>query len=166
MVHNEEIEMQLWEYMDGTCTVADMQRISILIERDAAWKEKYNELLAIHASLSKNIDLEQPSMRFTQNVMDAVAKAHVAPATKQYINKGIIRGIAAMFIAMIAAIFGYAFAHMKGGSVSTISRLNFKSPDLSNFFNSSTFNIIIAVNVIIGLVLLDALIRRKRTQTS
>jgi hypothetical protein len=166
MEQHEEIEMQIWEYLDGTCPVADMQRISILIERDNIWKEKYIELSALHEGLSKSLELEQPSLRFTQNVMDAVVKAHVAPATKQYINKGIIRGIAAVFIVMLTTIFGYALAHLKSSPGAANSRLNFTMPDLSSIFNSATFNVIIAVNVVIALVLLDALLRRKRAQQS
>ena len=38
-------------------------------------------------------ELEAPSMRFTVNVMDEIAHYQIAPATKSYINKNIIRGI-------------------------------------------------------------------------
>jgi len=164
MEQHEEIEMHIWEYLDGTCPVADMQRISILIERDNTWKEKYNELSALHKGLAKNMELEQPSLRFTQNVMEAVAKAHAAPATKQYINKGIIRGIAAVFIVMLTTIFGYALANLKGSSSISPSKARFAIPDISSLFNSTIFNVVMAVNVVIGLVLLDALLTRKRSQ--
>ena len=83
---NEEIEMMLWEYMDGTCSQADMQRISILVERDETWKAKYAELSAFNADLANGLHLEQPSLRFSKNVMEAVATVKIAPATKMYIN--------------------------------------------------------------------------------
>ncbi len=164
MDYNEEIEMQLWEYIDGTCPVADMQRISILIERDDTWKEKYNELSVLHNSLAKNLELEHPPLRFTQNVMDAVAKEHVAPATKQYINKSIIRGIAAIFFLMLATIFGYALTSLTGHVSPTVSKFNFNLPDVSNLFSNTMFHLVMAVNVVIGLVLLDTILRRKRTR--
>ena len=166
MEQNEEIEMQLWEYLDGTCSIDDMPRIAVLIERDPVWKAKYEELSAFHSSMGRNLDFEQPSLRFTQNVMDAVAATHVAPATKKYINKGIIRGIAALFIGMITAALGYAFANAGNGAASKNSLPKLNLGDLSGVFNSGTMMMIIAVNIVIGLVFLDSLLRRKRTQLS
>ena len=168
METNEEIEMMLWEYMDGTCCEADMQRISILIERDEVWKQKYGELTALQANLADNLQLEQPSMRFTKNVMEAVANVKVAPATKQYINKNIIRGIAAFFIITITTLLGYALAtaDWDAGSTNTLSKLNLNKINFSSYFHSSTLYIIIAVNVALGLVLLDSFLRRKSTKVS
>ena len=161
MEQNEEIEMQLWEYLDGTCSIDDMPRISILIERDPLWKAKYAELSALHNSISNSLELEQPSMRFTQNVMDVVAATHVAPATKKYINKGIIRGIAALFIGMLTAILGYAIANTGDGATSKIALPKLNIGNMSGIFTSGTMMMIIAVNIVIGLVFLDSLLRRK-----
>lgn len=166
METNEEIEMLLWEYVDGTCNEADRQRISILIAGDAAWKRKYEELSALHAGIADHLQLEQPSMRFTKNVMEAVAATHIAPATKQYINKSIIRGIAAFFIIGITALLGYAFAtaDWSVSSTSTIvmPKMNLSQFHIDKYLNSSTFSAIIAINVLLALVLLDSYLRRKR----
>src|ERR1700728_4810420 len=101
MEQNEEIEMQIWEFIDNACSQADQERISMLIVQDISWREKFNELNAFHSGTSQSLELEHPSMRFTKNVMDAVAVAHIAPATKKYVNISIIRGIAAFFILTI-----------------------------------------------------------------
>ena len=165
MEQNEEIDIRLWEYIDGSCNSNDHERISILIEQDAMWKEKYAELLALNADISNSLELEQPSMRFAQNVMDAVASQQIAPATKKYINKTIIRGIAAFFIIMLATVFCYALATSQGGAeTSILPKLNFSSLSLSRYINSSTMMLFIAVNIVIGLVFLDTMLRRKRTQ--
>lgn len=166
MQTNEEIEMQLWEYIDGSCPINDMQRISILIERNTLWKQKYDELSALHTSFSTNVELEQPSMRFTANVMDAVAATHVAPATKKYINKSIIRGIAAVFFVMLTAIFGYALfsVHPTTGTTSMLPKLDTSKFNLSHVINSETIMIIVAINIVIGLVFLDSILRRKKEQ--
>jgi hypothetical protein len=163
-METNEIEMQLWEYLDGACTIDDMSRISVLIVRDPLWKAKFEELAALHNSLGDSLELEQPSLRFTQNVMDAVATTHVATATKKYINKGIIRSIAALFGIMLTAILGYAIANSKKSPSNLLTRLNLKDIDFSALFNSPAFNIIIAINVVIGLVFLDAILRRKKAQ--
>ncbi len=166
MEQNEEIEMQLWDYIDGICSIDDMPRISILIERDPAWKAKYAELSALHTSIGSSLELEQPSMRFTQNVMDVVAATHVAPASKKYINKGIIRGIAALFIGMLTTALGYAIAHVDNNTTSKIALPKLNLGGISNIFNSGTMLMIIAVNIVIGLVFLDSLLRRKRAHIS
>ncbi len=163
MEANEEIEMQLWEYLDGTCNVPDMQRISILIERDSVWKQKYGELSALHSGIANSMELEQPSMRFTQNVMDMVAAQHIAPATTKYINKNIIRGIAALFITMLAVIFGYALANSGTGTKGALPKLDLSKVNLGGIFSSTTMTMIIMINIIIGLVLFDTILRRKRT---
>ena len=162
MEQNEEIEIQLWEYIDGSCNIIDHQRISILIEQDAVWKEKYAELLAFNADISKSLELEQPAMRFTQNVMDAVASQHIAPATKKYINIAIIRGIAAFFIIMLATVFGYALATSHSSGTSILPKLNLDNLNLNRYINSSTMMLFVAVNIVVGLVFLDTMLRRKR----
>ena len=76
-----------------------------------------HELLHTHQLLNSS-ELEAPSMRFTKNVMEEISRYHVAPATKSYINKNIIRGIGAFFLTMIAGLFVYVLAQFKwsGGS--------------------------------------------------
>ena len=162
----DEIEMQLWEYIDGTGNVADMQRISVLIERDPVWQQKYEALQALHTSISNDMEMEQPSMRFGQNVMDAIAAQHIAPATKIYINKSIIRGIAALFILMLTVFFGIACAtvYKGGGTSDVLSQLSFSKMNLGKYLNSTTINMILAVNVVIGLVLLDTMLRRRKAR--
>ena len=153
----EEIEMQLWEYIDGTCNDADRERISLLIMSDAMWKQKYQVLSSLHAGIADSIEAEQPSMRFTRNVMDAVSTIHVAHATKQYLNPGIIRGIAAFFIVAIVAALGYAIAFAKWdtGTGEFFPRLN-----LSGLFSNGFFNLIVCLNIVLGLILLDKALRR------
>ena len=163
----EEIEMQLWEYIDGICNEADRQRISLHMAEDAAWKEKFEELSAFNSSITDNLELEQPSLRFTKNVMEAVAATRIAPATKKYINPAIIRGIAAFFIIIITAIMGYAFATAKWSTgTSLFTDFPLKKIDLSSLLNSAYINIFIMVNIVLGLVLLDSILSKKRTNPS
>jgi hypothetical protein len=155
----EEIEMQLWEFIDGTCNEADKDRISLLVSTDEVWKTKYAELTAFHRSIAIDLATEQPSMRFSQNVMDVIAKEHIAPATKKYINKGIIRGIAAFFIISISLVLVYSL--MTINLHEPVAQTNFHF-DLSKFFNGTVFNIFIMVNIVLGLVLIDSALRKTR----
>src|SRR5512138_3295643 len=93
------IEKQLWDYIDGLSSNEERSSIEKLLQSNLEWKNKYHELLEVQEML-KSSELEQPSMRFTKNVMEEIAKLHIAPATKNYINKKIIWGIAAFFITL------------------------------------------------------------------
>lgn len=44
------------------------------------------------------LEPEQPSMRFTKNVMDTIGGMEVAPVAKRYVNPLVIKGIVAMLI--------------------------------------------------------------------
>ena len=162
MEPNEEIELQLWEYIDCTCTDADKERIALLVANDAAWREKFDALTVLHADIEEMMEVEQPSMRFTKNVMEAVAQVQIATPTKQYINRGIIRGIAAFFLIGIFLMIGYAFATTKWNSSTASIASSFSFSKLSGFISSPVINIVIAINVVLLLVLVDTLLRRKR----
>lgn len=161
MEQNDEIAMQLWEYIDGDCNNADKQRIAQLIAEDIQWKQLYTDLLSLHQAIPASIELEQPSMRFSKNIMEAVAQTQIAPATTKYINKNIIKGIAAFFIIGITAMLGYAIANTDW---STGATLNLPKADLSRFFSPTFYYAAAIVNVILALALLDVYIRRKHTQ--
>ena len=94
------MEERLWNYIDGTASADEKTVIEQLLESDAAWKAKYHELLQVNELLQSS-ELDAPSMRFTKNVMEEIAKLHIAPATKTYINKKIIWGIGFFFITML-----------------------------------------------------------------
>jgi hypothetical protein len=165
MEQNEEIEMQVWEYIDGICTEAERERIAGLIANDELWSSKYNELVALNEEIASNLEMEQPSMRFTKNVMEMVADVKIAPAAKQYINYGIIKGIAAFFIITITGFLGYALLNEKWGSAGTtynFNALNLNKLQLPSLFNSGVFNLIIALNIILALVFADMILRRKK----
>jgi anti-sigma factor RsiW len=103
----QQMEERLWDYIDGLSSPVERSAIEALIAANAEWRKKYQELLEVHQVMSSS-DLEAPSMRFTKNVMEEIARHHVAPATKYYINKNIIRSIAAFFILMIVGFLVYS----------------------------------------------------------
>ena len=168
MMNREEIELQTWEYVDGTCNEADRQRIAHLVVSDPVWKAAFTELSVLHGGIAGSIEMEEPSLRFTKNVMEAVAAEHVAPATGRYINKSIIRGIAAFFILTITAVLVYAFATSKASpeQPGLLSQLTVPSLDFGTIFNSTFVDVVLAVNVVLALVLGDMVLRRKKTKYS
>ncbi len=159
---NDGMEERLWNFIDGSVTTNEKTVIEKLLETDAAWKAKYNELLQVN-DLLKSSELEAPSMRFSKNVMEEISKLHIAPATKSYINNKIIWGIGFFFIALMVGFLIYGFGQMDwtSGTESSISK-NINKIDFSKFFNSTLVNVFMMINVILGLFLLDNYLNSKR----
>lgn len=160
------IEERLWDYIDGSCNGEEKTFIEQLIATNAEWKAKYKELLEVH-QLMVNIELEHPSMRFTQNVMEEIGKYQIAPATKSYINKRIIWGIGTFFLLSIAGflIYGLGQVNWAGASgdadnlLPDISKVNFKG-----LFNNTYATVFMMVNAVLGLALLDMYLGKKKKQ--
>ncbi len=158
------IEERLWEFIDGHSSLEEKTVIERLLQTDVEWKAKYSELLEVNEMLQSS-ELEAPSMRFTKNVMEEIAKMHIAPATKSYINKRIIWGIGLFFMTMLVAILVYGFSQMDwstGESSAIADKLS--KIDYSKFFNNTWVNAFMMINVLLGLVLLDNYFSNKRKQ--
>ena len=162
MNQEQNIEQQLWSYIDGHSSSEERSFIEKLLESNLEWKNKYHELLDIHQLMS-SAELEQPSLRFTKNVMEKIAQYHIAPATKNYINKKIIWGIAAFFITLIVGFIIYGFGQIDWNAQSdTKLPLNLTQVDFIKIFNNNFVNAFMMVNVLLGLVLLDRVLANKR----
>ena len=157
-------EERLWDYIDGISSAEEKTVIEKMIDSDAEWKASYKELLEVSVLL-RSPELDQPSMRFTKNVMEEIAKLHIGPATKTYINKKVIWGISLFFITMIAGFLIYGFGQMEWSVSSDNTVLkNVNKLDFSKFFNNTWVNVFMMVNVVIGLFLLDNYLSSKRKQ--
>jgi len=168
-----QIEERLWDYIDGLSSPAERSAIEVLITENIEWQNKYKELLHVHQMMDA-AELAAPSMRFTKNVMEEIARLHVAPATKTYINKNIIRTIGAFFLTMIAGFLVFCLGQFKwsgsGSSSSFLPRYDLnldtkmKEFNWSKLFNSGYTNIFMLVLVILGLVMLDMYLQRRKQQ--
>lgn len=158
------IEERLWDFIDGISSTEEKSVIEKLLETDAVWKAKYGELMEMH-SLVQSAELEAPSMRFTKNVMEGIAKLQIAPATKSYINKKIITGIWFAFISIIVCFVIYGLMQIQwsgpGSNTITVSD-KIDKIDVSGLFSNTIVNIFMMINVVLGLVLLDNYLNNKR----
>ncbi len=163
--HN--MDDRLWDYLDGRGNAAERSSIEELIAQNSAWKEKYRELLDVHA-LMQGSELDMPSMRFSKNVMEEIAKLHIAPATRTYINNKIIWGLTLFFVTVLIGflIYGFGQVNWSGGSSGPITqelnKLNTGKLDFSKFFNNSWVNGFMMMNMVLGLFLLDQYLTRKK----
>jgi hypothetical protein len=147
--------------------------IQALIAGNREWQLKYQELLDIQQLMS-GVETEVPSMRFTKNVMEEIARHQIAPATNSYINKNIIRGIAACFLLPMAVAFVYALTQLKGPGNNTPSLVSYdhaiqnhlEKINWNRIFSNTYVNIFVMINLILGLMLLDLYLQRNRRRTS
>jgi len=109
-------------------------------------------------------------MRFTQNVMEDIARSQIAPAAQSYINKRIIWGIGAFFILTILGflIYGFGQANWSASSNNTlpfnIDTSQISKIDFGKFFNSTYTYVFMMINVVLGLVALDMYLNKKKKQ--
>ena len=164
MDNRNDMEPRLWEYIDGFCDAAERSVIEKLIEEQAEWKAKYAELLQVHQSIDM-MELEAPSMRFTKNVMEEIARLQIAPAAKQYINSKIIWGIGAFFITVIVGFLLYGFAQIDWTTASdpgSIVGVDLTEVDYSKMFNNTFVNAFMMLNMILGLMLFDRYLNNQK----
>jgi hypothetical protein len=165
----ETMEDRLWDYIDGLSSSAEKSAVEALITANIEWQRKYKELLNVHQLMTSS-DLDAPSMRFTRNVMDEIARYQVAPATKTYINKNIIRGISGFFLCLIAGLLVYVFGQVKWSSAGASSLkvpsvdLGLDKLDYGKFFASLPVTLIMLIAVVLGLVLLDMYLQQKKKE--
>ena len=162
---NQQMEERLWNYIDGVSSEDEKSLIEKLLASDAAFRAKYQELLGLHQLLGK-VELEEPSMRFTLNVMEEVAKYGVAKATGKYINKRIIWGIAAFFFIMIGAmlVYGFSLVNWHATPGTSILPIDIKKWEPSKIVTNTYVNIFMMVNIVLFLYLLDRYLSRKRAE--
>ncbi|MBO9634313.1 MAG: hypothetical protein J7578_14455 [Chitinophagaceae bacterium] len=159
----ENMELRLWDYIDGLSSTEERSFIEKLIEENIEWRRKYHELLDAHQLLQQNIELDEPSMRFSANVMDAIAHEKIAPAASSYIKKPVIRGIAIFFLVSFVAMLVYVGVSLDWSALNKPNS-SFKLPELNlgKYMSSTLFNSMAIVTVVLALALIDTAIRKKQ----
>ena len=157
--NTEDIDVQLWAYIDKQCSDAEAQRIGLLIATDQNWAAQYDQLLAFHNELAQ-ADTEQPSLRFTRNVMETITATKPAPATKTYVNPWVPRGIASLFALMLTAIFIYILPGLNWSSTpSPASSFRF---DYGKIVIGNWWVALLLVNIVLLIIFIDAVLRREK----
>ena len=160
------MEERLWDFIDGMSDPDEQSLVRRLLAEDNAWQQRYQELMAVDEAMQHH-ELDAPPLRFTKNVMEQIALFHVAPATKTYINKNVIRGITAFFLIMIIGLLIYFFGQFHWTSTSTDNLVPQYSIDANKLnwgkaLNNTYVNVFILINVILGFILLDKYLQNKK----
>ena len=159
------IEEKLWNYIDGNCTDAEHSAITSLIASDEACRLKYQELLKLSSELLA-MELDEPPMAFTYNVMEGIRAQHAQQPLKAAINKRIVIGITAFFSFTILLLLGYILATINwsaGGPTDLPVHFKFNIPNPGVYFTKPVIEGVLFFYVISALVLFDGLLRRRNS---
>jgi anti-sigma factor RsiW len=157
------IEEKLWNYIDGNCPPDEQKAITMLIEQDEVYRKKYNELQQLNGEFAA-MELDEPSMAFSYNVMEAIRTEHAKQPLKAAVDKRIILGIASFFVLTLSVIVIYMFSSVNwaaGSGVQIPEQLNMQVPHVNTFFTGPIVKAFLFFDLVMGLFLLDYYLRRK-----
>jgi len=161
------MEEQLWNYIDDSCAPDEQKAIELLIEQNDAYRNKYNELLQLNSEFA-TMELDEPPMAFTYNIMEQIRTEHAQKPLKASIDKRIIWGITGFFIITITAIVIFALSTVNWGGHS----LDVKMPNqlnvthIKSYFSGPIVKGFLFFDVVMGLFLIDSYLRRKAIKGS
>ena len=150
-MNNEEL---LWKYIDGECSPEEAARVKRLMEENLSLKKEWAQRLKLHQELQQQ-EAEQPSMRFTRNVMDRLPelyrKLNISPLISPFWRKA-LSGVAGIFL---LAYFALAFNVIETAPPGSAPQY----PEVDTFVNTLTglpmqvMSIVLALSL--GFVLLS-----------
>lgn len=155
------MEEKLWAYIDGTGTPQEREEIAQQIVQNDQLRLRYEELLRLHQEFSQ-LELDEPPIAFTYNVMETIRAEEALKPLKAGINVGIVRFISLFFIFTIVALIGITIANMAGnGSVHDAPsvHLNIDST-ITQLFKGPLIKCFMLFDVVIALFLADTWLRR------
>jgi hypothetical protein len=165
MEAKRRMEERIWAYMDGLLDGKEKAAVEKLLYTDPAWKKCHDSLRDLDRTLH-SVSLEEPSMRFTKNVMEQITSLQVAPATGTYVNKRIIYGIGGFFLLLITATLAYVIPQLDFSQTSP-EQFPVKLPsmefDWSRYVNSTTLQVFFILDTVAALFFLDRYLQRKKT---
>jgi anti-sigma factor RsiW len=158
------IEEQLWSYIDGTCTAEERGQISHQIAHNPEYQELYQELMQLHNEF-QTLELDEPPMAFTYNVMEQIRTQEASVPLKAAINKRIIWGIAAFFVLTILAVLIVALRDMNWSSNTTTATVTMPAQlnvaKVNSFFSGPWMKGFLFFDVVLGLFLFDGYLRKR-----
>lgn len=154
------IEEQLWDYIDGNLNEVQSKAIEEKLSNDVEFKVQYEELLNLNLAFT-NLELEEPSMSFTRNVMEDIALVPAPISMKTKVDTRIIYAIGSFFVLALLALLSYA-VYIANLSWPALTLPKEFTIDVDQLIKPLTINIFLFVDLIIGLIFLDYILRKKK----
>lgn len=153
------IEEEIWDYIDGSLDEQERHATAQRIETDAAYAQVYTEMMDLH-QLMADAELEEPSMGFTNLVMDQVRPEPAPVALKTKTDPRIIYSLSGIFIAAIVFVAIYA-VRSSTWSLGEIEWPQWKL-NLDLQIHPAFIQAFLFVDILLALVCLDRYIRPKK----
>ena len=161
----QQMEERLWNWLDGLCSQTETKQLQEMVDTLPEWKASYAELQELHKSLKTDMELMQPSMRFSKNVMEQIALTSITNTSKAYLNNRIIWAIGGIFVALISAVLLYAIGMVdwaaQSGNSSSLPKTGLEKVNWSQAFGGSFTTIAVIIIGLLCMVLLDQYLRPK-----
>lgn len=157
-----QIEEQLWNYIDGNCTVEELAHIKARLLVDEQYQKVYEELLAVNKALTQ-LDFEEPSMSFSRNVMGQVNLEIKPVALKTKVDNRIVYSIMAFFLLSMLSILGYVISQSDVNFSPSLLKTNFQF-DTEKILTPTFIKVFFITDVILLLLFIDSYFRKGMTQ--
>jgi anti-sigma factor RsiW len=106
-MNNITQEALLQTYLDGACTPEEQAWVEQAIATNPAVRAEWQLLLSTHQLLQQN-EVLAPGMRFSQNVMEAIAALPVAKKPGPYLHPLVVYGLLGTPALILLVLVGYA----------------------------------------------------------
>lgn len=152
-------EERLWSYIDGTATTDEQTAIAQLIAQDEKVRLQYLELLQLNNEFA-GIELDEPPMAFTYNVMEAIRKEEALKPLKSRINTNIIKGISGFFLLVILGFVTVILTNIHWSAGNAGPGFSFKMPAIPNYFTGNIMRVFLYIDLVLGLYFFNRYLRR------
>lgn len=111
------------------------------------------------AALLKEMEMEEPSMSFTRNLMDQI-DLEIAPVSlKTKVDRRVIIGLSTVFILAMGMVCIYA---LRNANISySLPQLDFDLK-IDALLSSTVLKAFLFIDLVIGLLYFDSLLRKKK----
>ena len=152
-------EEQLWNYIDGLSDEKESAEIAIKLANDEQFYQLYLQLLEVNQQLETHLEIDEPSMSFTRNVMEQVNQEIAPVKLKTKVDSRIIYAIGGFFALSLVSILVYAIATAVPNFTSSIPAINLENK-FDSLLDTKVIMIFLFVNAVLLLVYLDSFLRK------
>jgi hypothetical protein len=156
------VEQKVWDYLDGLGSEEERAEIEKLLQSDAEYQTVYKDLSKINHSLSE-LEMDEPSLSFTRNVMDQLKGEPVPGSIKLLIDKRIINGLFFFFLSSIAILLAVLVFQIDWSTPSEPVSYSVQLPEFNvvSYFNEWIVKGFLFLDMIIALYLFDYFLHKK-----
>jgi len=153
-------EEQLWNYIDGFCSAKEKAEIETMLMKDEQFHQLYVDLLEVNQQLSVNVEVDEPSMSFTRNVMEHVQREIAPVKLKTKVDHRVVYAIGGFFALTLVSILVYAFATAAPDfTMKKVATFNLENK-FESLLDPAVIGAFLFLNAILLLIYLDSYLRR------